>query len=196
MRRQGDPFDIPVFHYTELLGLAMGITPKELGLNMHRIKADTFLKDWSQRSSQMELIEEYFDLASLKRCHVCRACENDCPSALNVPKFEPQAIIGRVLEGKLEELLKLPEIWNCVECHTCVELCPQRFGMEKVFTILKRLAVEQNMAPETMKNMIDTFSATSRLGKPQATLSKRLKLPQAKPSGMQEWRELLERFKA
>jgi CoB--CoM heterodisulfide reductase subunit B len=195
MQRQGDVFNIPVFHYTELLGLGLGFEPDELGLNMHRIKPDEFLVNWREGCRSLELIREHFDLQALKRCHQCRACENDCPAALNVPKFEPQEIIGKVLAGKLEELLSLPEIWNCVECHTCRELCPQKFGMEQVFSILKHLAVSQNLTPDTLKNMMQSFNSTAMLGQPQATLRKRLKLPEAKPSGVAEWKAFLEKTK-
>jgi heterodisulfide reductase subunit C len=193
MQRQGDGFNIPILHYTELLGLALGFAPAELGLNMHRIKADSFLNTWAEHQRSLALIEEHFNLAALERCHKCRACENDCPAALNMPSFEPQEIIGQILAGKLPELLSLPDIWNCLECHTCVELCPQRFGMEQVFTILKQLAVSPNMVPDTLKSMQDSFSATARLGQPQVTLRRRLKLPQAPASGVEEWKDFLEK---
>jgi CoB--CoM heterodisulfide reductase subunit B len=195
MRRQGDEFNIPVFHYSELLGLSLGLEPKELGFGMHRIKTDEFLDTWRERCQHLALIEEYFDLEALKRCHQCKACENDCPAALNLPDFSPQEIIGQVLEGRLEELLSLPAIWNCVECHTCGELCPQKFGMEQVFTTLKQLAVSQNMVPDTLKSMLDSFKTTGGLGQPQATLRKRLNLPQAKANGLEEWKRFLEKCK-
>lgn len=195
MQRQGDEFNMPVFHYTELLGLALGLAPSDMGLNMHRIKADNFLNDWQERGQGMSLIEKYFDLDALKRCDQCRACDNDCPAALNVPGFEPHEIIAKVLAGELEELLKLPTIWNCLECHTCVELCPQKFGMEQVFTVLKHLAVSKNIVPDTLKSMIDTFKATAKLGQPQATLRKRLKLPEAQTNKIEEWKQFLENYK-
>jgi CoB--CoM heterodisulfide reductase subunit B len=195
LRRQGDPFNIPVFHYSELLGLALGINPDEMGFGMHRIRTDDFLSAHKERSLNLALIEKYFDLESLKRCHQCGACENDCPAALNVPKFEPQRIIGQVLAGKIDELLLQAEIWHCVECHTCTNLCPQKFGMEQVFNTLKHLAVSKNIIPDTLKSMLDLFSTTAKLGQPQSTLRKRLNLPPVKNSGFNEWKEFLEKSK-
>ncbi len=192
LQRQGDGFDIPIFHYTELLGLALGLEPVELGINMHRIKPDDFLDKWRERSQNVDLVGKYFDMDALKRCHACQACENDCPAALNIADFNPQEIIAQVLAGNIDELLSLPAIWNCLECHTCVELCPQRFGMEQVFTVLKQLAVDNKTLPDTLKSMLDTFGATSKLGQPQATLRKRLNLPKAKANGVEEWKQLLE----
>ncbi len=37
-------YQVPVIYYTQLLGLAMGIEPNELGLNQHMISMDSFLE--------------------------------------------------------------------------------------------------------------------------------------------------------
>jgi heterodisulfide reductase subunit B len=39
----GDKYDIPVLHYGQLLGLAQGMSPDELGLEAHVIKVDALL---------------------------------------------------------------------------------------------------------------------------------------------------------
>ena len=38
-----ETFDMPVLHYSELLSLALGVNPKELALESHRIKTDKIL---------------------------------------------------------------------------------------------------------------------------------------------------------
>ena len=38
-----ETFDMPVFHYSELLSLALGIDPKELALEAHKVKTDKIL---------------------------------------------------------------------------------------------------------------------------------------------------------
>jgi len=42
-RKKGTKFDIPVIYYFQLLGLAQGLTPEELGLNLHKVKADSII---------------------------------------------------------------------------------------------------------------------------------------------------------
>ncbi len=38
-----ETFDMPVFHYSELLSLALGIDPKELALEAHKVKTDKII---------------------------------------------------------------------------------------------------------------------------------------------------------
>jgi heterodisulfide reductase subunit B len=39
----GDKYNIPVLHFSQLLGLAQGMSPEELGLSAHQIKVDKLL---------------------------------------------------------------------------------------------------------------------------------------------------------
>jgi len=40
----GVRYDLPVLHYCELLGLAQGMSPQELALDLHAISCETFLE--------------------------------------------------------------------------------------------------------------------------------------------------------
>jgi len=37
-------FNLPVIYFCQLLGLAQGFTPEEVGLHMHRIKIDQIME--------------------------------------------------------------------------------------------------------------------------------------------------------
>ncbi|VAV85134.1 hypothetical protein MNBD_DELTA01-430, partial [hydrothermal vent metagenome] len=54
LEREGEKYGIPVLYYTDLLGLAMGYSAKELGLDMHRIKADPFIEKWESLAGAPE----------------------------------------------------------------------------------------------------------------------------------------------
>lgn len=190
MQRQGEDLAIPIFFYPELLCLAYGITPKEIGLNFHRVNTGSFYEKRHSQAERVKKVEEAFDLESLERCFQCGACLDDCPGCLNFPDFQPDQIMRKVLEGKADELLTQQEIWHCLECHTCYELCPQRFGMETVFTTLKRMAINKGLIPATVKQAIETFEKTAKLGEPQKTQRKKLNLPEPTESGVKEWKEI------
>ena len=42
-QKWGEKFDIPVFYHTQLLGLAMGFTPEEMGIQFNVVDSEPFL---------------------------------------------------------------------------------------------------------------------------------------------------------
>lgn len=43
-RRTGESYNVPVLNYTDLLGLALGVEPRELGMNIHKIDPSPLLE--------------------------------------------------------------------------------------------------------------------------------------------------------
>lgn len=191
VQRQGEHLHVPVFTYPELVGLAMGMSPAELGLNNHRVDTAPFFKTWEEKLAHYMEVKRHLDLASVRRCYECGACVADCPVAEIVEPFKPNELIGRLLDGKIEELLAAKAIWYCVGCHTCYELCPQKFGMEKVFTVLKHLAMERGLMPPPVKGGLDMFRKTGRLGAPDERNRKKLGLEPFPAGGEEELARLL-----
>ena len=52
MEKEGEKFGIPVIYFTELLGLAMGYKPEDLGLDLHRVDCTPFVKKWESLSAR------------------------------------------------------------------------------------------------------------------------------------------------
>ncbi len=48
MKREGEDYNIPILYLTDLIGLAMGHTPEELGLGSHRMDVAPFLEKWAR----------------------------------------------------------------------------------------------------------------------------------------------------
>lgn len=107
MQKSGEKLNVPILYYPELLGLAMGFTAKELGMDMHRIDAIEFLSKWESKNNYLKTLREVFDLPSVIKCYECGACVNDCPVVKVNPEFNPNEIIGKLLSGGAEELKKL-----------------------------------------------------------------------------------------
>lgn len=192
LQRQSSDLGVPVFTYPELLGLALGLSPEELGLKEHRISTQGFLDTWRHRSGALDQVKQRIDLASLERCYNCGACLDDCPVALANERFQPREIMGRLLRGEVDGLLEEPAIWECLECHTCSEMCPQKFGMERVFTMLKGLAVERGRQPLPLQNGLKGFLKTGRLGAADVRARRKLGLEDLPAGGEEELRRLLD----
>jgi len=54
-RKMNKEFDLPVIYFCQLLGLAQGLAPEEVGLHLHRIKIDKILDKIAQ-SETVELV--------------------------------------------------------------------------------------------------------------------------------------------
>lgn len=190
MQKSGEKLNVPVLYYPELLGLAMGFTPEELGMDMHRIDSAEFLAKWDSRYNYLKTLRKVFDLPSVRKCYECAACVNDCPVVKATPEFNPNEIIGRVLSGELEAVIDSHNIWRCVDCYTCYELCPQKMGMNKIFDKLKHIALEKGKSPKGFAASIEMFRKEGRLGEP-TSVRKKLKLPEPPKSGGEELKKLL-----
>lgn len=191
LQRRGDKVHLPVFTYPELLGLALGWSEEELGLAAHKVSAEPFLAAWEEKRRDLGVLGEAVDFADAERCYRCGACVSDCPVAQSRPEFDPNALIGLFVQGRTGELLGAGEFWQCLECHTCSELCPQRFGMERVFTALKHLAIQRRQLPGGVKIGLGMFVKTGRLGDPDLRTRRKLGLGEPAATGAEELRRLL-----
>jgi len=192
LQKRGEKLELPVLTYPEMLGLALGLAPEELGMEGHRIGVEKFLHNWEKKRQVYLQLQDEINLTAVQKCFDCAACLNDCPIAQNHAGFQPQELLGKLLAGEKEELIKGKAIWSCVECHTCSEMCGQKFGMEKVFTHLKHLAIEQNCAPQGVKQGLKTFLATARLGEPNKQAREKFGLNSVPQSGSEQLQILLE----
>lgn len=190
MQKTGEKLNVPILFYPELLGLAMGFSTQELGMEMHRIESADFLAKWDSKYNYLKTIKELFDLPAMRKCYECAACVNDCPVVKVNPDFAPNEIIGKLLAGDLEAVIESHNIWRCVDCYTCYELCPQKMGMNKIFDKLKHIAIERGKAPQGFTASIEMFKKDGRLGEP-TSVRKKLKLPEPPKSGAEDLKKLL-----
>jgi CoB--CoM heterodisulfide reductase subunit B len=177
LQRAGEDLNLPVFHYPELLGLALGLEAKELGLERHRIDVQPFLDRWEDRKEAFDLAREQWDLRLLRACAECGACVDDCPVARADPTYDPNALVKLLAEGRVDEVLHSPELWKCVECYTCAELCPNKYDQMNILRQAKHLAMAAGLAPQAALDGVKTFRETGQLTQALAGMRKRLGLP-------------------
>ncbi|RJP92477.1 MAG: hypothetical protein C4518_07445 [Desulfobacteraceae bacterium] len=58
------------------------------------------------------------------KCWACGTCDGGCPVNINSHSLRPQKIVRLAYIGLLDELLHLPEIWYCLTCRRCSQICP------------------------------------------------------------------------
>jgi heterodisulfide reductase subunit C len=136
------------------------------------------------------MLEARLDIKLLEMCSRCGACFNICPSCLHIPGYDPREVIKDILAGQYEKWLSSRHIWQCLECHHCLEICFQHYGFENAMTAMRAIAVKKGAHPQQVKRGYDMFVKTGRLGEPNTGARKKLGLPDAPQSGGGELRTL------
>lgn len=71
--------------------------------------------------------------------------------------FNPRLILLQALLGFEDELLRVDsEIWNCTNCYTCSERCPQDVRPVDVIIALKNLCMQRGVSPEIVGKISGT----------------------------------------
>jgi len=192
LSRAGEKFEIPVLYYTELLGLALGFSSEELALDRHRVPVDSLLDKLAKKESEVAAVKGIIDLAMMRECVACKACDDDCPAVkISNQTWHPHEIFSRILAGELDAVLSSAEIWKCLDCYTCSELCGQAIGMNRFFRQLRELALAKGTAPQAVKAAIEAFQKTGAVTKASAAMRKKLGLKELKSEADQELKKLL-----
>ncbi len=90
-------------------------------------------------------------------CYQCSACVADCPANNYSDNFNPRLIMLKAILGFEDELIGPDtEIWNCTNCYTCSERCPQDVRPVDVIIALKNLCVREGKAPDLVNRVSDT----------------------------------------
>ena len=128
-------------------------------------------------------------------CYQCGACSGDCPAATYCEDFNPREIMLKVLYGLGEELLTEESVlWECTNCYSCHERCPQEVKPVEVIISLKNMLADQGIYPPSVKGVIKTFQETGRTVPMNPAIDKnraKFGLPPLKPLPMDEIRALI-----
>jgi heterodisulfide reductase subunit C len=82
-------------------------------------------------------------------CYQCGACVADCPANIYSDRFNPRLILLKAILGFEDELIGFDsEIWECTNCYTCSERCPQDVRPVDVIIALKNLCAEAGVSPD------------------------------------------------
>lgn len=96
-------------------------------------------------------------------CYQCGACVGDCPSARFSEDFNPRRIMLATLYGMEEEVVGSDSpVWQCSNCFTCFDRCPQDVKPIEVIIALKNLMGERGIIPKGVDRMIEGLLNTGR----------------------------------
>ena len=96
-------------------------------------------------------------------CYQCGACVGDCPSARFSEEFNPRRIMLATLYGMKDEIVSSTSpVWQCSNCFTCFDRCPQDVKPIEVIIALKNLMGEEGIIPKGVDRMIDGLLQTGR----------------------------------
>jgi len=77
---------------------------------------------------------------------------------------------GGLTEEMLEELSRLPEVWDCTGCHTCAVRCPKGLKPVEVLYALRSQMVESGKVEPTVRDALESvFLEGNPWSKPRAT---------------------------
>ncbi len=136
------------------------------------------------------MLKNELDLNLLAKCAGCEACYSICPSCISFEGYDPRAVIKDILEGDYEKWLSSKYIWQCLECHYCIEMCFQHYGFENAMTAMRAIATKKGLYPVQVKRGWEIFVKSGKLGEPALPARKRLGLPEPKKGAPEEFRKL------
>jgi heterodisulfide reductase subunit C len=107
-------------------------------------------------------------------CYQCGACVADCPAARYTTTFNPRLIMLKALLGFKDELIAPDsDIWNCTNCYTCSERCPQDCRPIDVIIAMKNMCAAEDKAPDLVIATSDAVLQTGTTTKASPLVDKR-----------------------
>ncbi len=84
-------------------------------------------------------------LAQSCRCWTCSSCDVECPVNVATGRLRPQRIVRLASLGFIGELLDSPEIWYCLTCRRCLQICPNQVKPCDVIDYARQEAISRSI---------------------------------------------------
>jgi len=181
----------PVAHIVELMTFCLMGELNDSTLKRHRVNLNGVLEELEARKRRLEVLGDEIDIDLLDTCAACGACDSDCPVCQSDGNYSANAVVRLVSQGRIDEAIDQLAPWQCLDCLTCHEMCPNRFGMHTVFRLLRKRALERGASPETLAKSRQAVALTGRTAQASAALRQRLGLPEVSTASMEDIERLL-----
>ncbi len=105
-----------------------------------------------------ELSKRSIDAEKLAYCYTCGTCTAACPVARVFPKhFNPRMFFQK-LSLDLENVLTETGLWLCAMCDRCHKRCPHGLKLPEIFSLLRKLVIEQGYLPDVPSKLEETLA--------------------------------------
>jgi heterodisulfide reductase subunit C len=95
--------------------------------------------------------------ADISPCWTCSTCDQECPVNRATGRLRPQKIVRLATLGLLDETLSKPEIWYCLSCRRCTNVCPNQVKPESLIGHLRTEAVRSSRVSFETFHRYQTF---------------------------------------
>ena len=117
------------------MGLCAGVTSRE-NRDMRRcLTPDSRIRSALQKETH----------ADANLCWTCSTCDSECPISRATNRLRPQKIVRMANLGFLDDLLTLPEIWYCLTCRRCHDVCPNSVKACTIIEFLRKEAIRRKV---------------------------------------------------
>ena len=131
----------------------------DIGLGMHRVSVEPFLARGTSARRPRRARQS-------STCGCSRSATPAAPAGTTalwqggpgVPAHRDHRPDPR---RRLEGVLADGQAWKCLECYTCLELCPSRIGLAGTLRVLKEHGAARDGQPDPMRAAYDLFLETA-----------------------------------
>jgi len=89
-------------------------------------------------------------------CFTCGECSSACPISGSRNVFDPRFIFRMTKLGMIDELIRSPMLWLCLECGRCTDACSQRVDGRQIIQDLQAMAIQRGAVnPEILNRMMN-----------------------------------------
>ena len=120
----------------------------------------SFITPYVKLGRQIE--RESHSAASM--CWTCGSCDFECPVNIATNRLRPQKIVRMANLGLLEDLLHMPEIWYCLTCRRCMNVCPNVVSPSTLIAFIRNNALFKGIVSmDTLRRYHALFTKFQRV---------------------------------
>jgi len=110
--------------------------------------------------------------AGLNMCWGCSSCDTECPMNISTNRLRPQKIVHLAYTGMWDEMVYAPEIWYCLTCRRCNQVCPNLVKPADIMSYARMEALRNGVVShEQLQIYFDLFAKFQRVRWHAASLS-------------------------